>query len=279
MNTVAIIYDFDKTLSPKDMQEYGFIEDLKIVDPLQFWSKVDDMAKKHRMDRVLAYMYLMIHQARQQGIIISKKHFISYGEKIVLYPGLEEWFETINQFGISHNLLIKHIIISSGLRPMIMATPIAPYFQEIFACEFVYNDKEEAIWPALAINYTTKTQFIYRINKGILDITDDVSLNKPLADELRPVPFDHMIFIGDGLTDVPSMKLVTSLGGQAIAVYDPANPISIQTAKDLLHDKRVQYTAAANYHFGQPLSQLVTTMIKKVAIKDELARWGGEESW
>ena len=275
MDKVAFIYDFDKTLSPKDMQEYGFIEDLKIFNPNDFWKKVDEMAKEHQMDRILTYMYVMLDEARKQGKTISKHHFHDYGRNVELFEGLLGWFDRINSIGFSMGLDIEHIIVSSGLKSMIDATPIAHYFKKIYACEFVYNKDNEAIWPALAINYTTKTQFIYRINKGVLDLTDDVSLNSKTPHEIRPVRFDHMIYFGDGLTDVPSMKLITGNGGWAIAVYNELSEKSKDVASQLVTDRRVQYMAPANYSKDSKLEQIVVLMLRHMSSSDALSKAKG----
>lgn len=273
MTKVVFVYDFDKTLSPKDMQEYGFIESLGIFDPKEFWKLVDETAKQHSMDRILTYMYLMIRESKKRGVTIMKEHFADYGKKIELFEGVPGWFERISAYGKSHRLDIEHVILSSGLKPMIEATSIAQNFSQIYACDFVYDESGEAIWPAMAINYTTKTQFLFRINKGVRDVTDDVSLNRQLPTSLRPVPFDHMIYFGDGLTDVPSMKLVTEAGGFAVAVYNPFDEKSKMTAQQLVSDGRVEFMSAADYSLNSPLERLIKLMIQQIANKDALRRW------
>lgn len=273
MAKVVFVYDFDKTLSPKDMQEYGFIESLGIFDPAEFWHLVDQTAKHHSMDRILAYMYLMIHESKKRGVAIKKEHFAEYGKNIELFNGVPGWFERISAFGKSQRLEIEHVIVSSGLKPMIEATPIAQHFSQIYACDFVYNENDEAIWPAMAINYTTKTQFLFRINKGVRDVTDDVSLNRLLPNDLRPVHFDHMVYFGDGLTDVPSMKLITEAGGFAVAVFNPLDEKSKMTAQQLVLDGRVEYMAEADYSLNSPLERLIKLMIQQIANKDALRRW------
>lgn len=275
MTKVVFVYDFDKTLSPKDMQEYGFIESLGIFDPAQFWRLVDETAKQHSMDRILTYMYLMIRESKKRGVTIKKEHFADYGKKIELFDGVPGWFERISAYGKSHQLEIEHVIVSSGLKPMIEATSIAQNFSQIYACDFVYDESDEAIWPAMAINYTTKTQFLFRINKGVRDITDDVSLNRQLPTNLRPVPFDHMIYFGDGLTDVPSMKLITEAGGFAVAVYNPYDEKSKMTAQQLVSDGRVEFMSSADYSLNSPLERLIKLMIQHIANKDALRRWEG----
>jgi 2-hydroxy-3-keto-5-methylthiopentenyl-1-phosphate phosphatase len=273
MTKVVFVYDFDKTLSPKDMQEYGFIESLGIFDPAEFWKLVDETAKQHSMDRILTYMYLMIHESKKRGVTIKKDHFADYGKKIELFDGVPGWFERISAYGKSLRLEIEHVIVSSGLKPMIEATSIAQNFSQIYACDFVYDESNEAIWPAMAINYTTKTQFLFRINKGVRDVTDDVSLNRLLPNDLRPVHFDHMVYFGDGLTDVPSMKLITEAGGFAVAVFNPLDEKSKMTAQQLVLDGRVEYMAEADYSLNSPLERLIKLMIQQIANRDALRRW------
>jgi 2-hydroxy-3-keto-5-methylthiopentenyl-1-phosphate phosphatase len=273
MTKVVFLYDFDKTLSPKDMQEYGFIESLGIFDPAEFWGLVDETAKKYSMDRILAYMYLMIHESKRRGVTIKKEHFVEFGKDIELFEGVPGWFERISAYGKSQQLEIEHVIVSSGLKPMIEATSIAQCFSQIYACDFVYNEENEAIWPAMAINYTTKTQFLFRINKGVRDVTDDVALNSLLPSNMRPVPFDHMIYFGDGLTDVPSMKLVTEAGGFAVAVFNPYDDKSKMTAQQLVLDGRVEFMASADYSVNSPLEKLIKLMIQHIVNKDALRHW------
>ncbi|MDP2813284.1 MAG: HAD family hydrolase [Erysipelotrichaceae bacterium] len=273
MTKVVFLYDFDKTLSPKDMQEYGFIESLGIFDPAEFWKLVDETAKKYSMDRILAYMYLMIHESKKRGITIKKEHFVEFGKDIELFEGVPGWFERISAYGKSQRLEIEHVIVSSGLKPMIEATSIAQNFSQIYACDFVYDENNAAIWPAMAINYTTKTQFLFRINKGVRNVTDDVALNSLLPSNMRPVPFDHMIYFGDGLTDVPSMKLVTEAGGFAVAVFNPYDDKSKMTAQQLVSDGRVEFMAPADYSLNSPLERLIKLMIQHIVNKDALRNW------
>ena len=218
MPVVAIMYDFDKTLCTKDMQEYTFIPRIK-MEPAEFWAEATKKATEEKMDRILAYMYLMLKNARAKEVSIRREAFKEGGTNIEYFDGVKEWFSRIRDFGAEHGVSVKHYIISSGLREIIEGSDIFDEFDEVYACEFLYDVDGIAVWPKQVVNYTTKTQFLFRINKGIGDISDDDSLNEYVNEDERPVPFRNMIYIGDGLTDVPCMKLVKVNGGYSIAVY------------------------------------------------------------
>ena len=191
---VALIYDFDKTLCDRDMQEYAFIPNLGMT-PKDFWEETDKLAQEHKMDKILACMYMMKEKSNQLGIPLKRKDFVELGKSIKFYPGIQDWFERINNYGKSIGIQVEHYIVSSGLKEIIEGTEISKYFKEIYACEFLYNDKKEAVWPAMSVNYTTKTQFLSRINKGVLDISDDITLNTKMLDEDRRISTKNMIYI------------------------------------------------------------------------------------
>ena len=260
---IALLYDFDKTLSDRDMQEYGFIEDLGFKDPSEFWTLVDEQAKNNSMDHILAYLYEMVTQSKLKGKSLTQEDLKAYASRVQLYPGVKSWFDLINHYGETMGYEVEHYIVSSGLKEIIEATHIAKYFTKIYACEFFYDENKQAIWPKLVVNYTMKTQFIYRINKGVLDINNDEDLNKHQADEDKPIPFTHMIYIGDGLTDVPSMKLIKNSGGHSIAVYPPNKEIKDVT-KDLLSYGRVDFVAPADYTQGSRLHHIILTIFNKL---------------
>ncbi len=263
---IALMYDFDKTLSPKEMQEYTFIPELGI-NPEEFWSASNRLAKEYKMDRILAYMYLMITKSNSANKSILRNDFVKMGKGIEFFPGVEEWFERINDYGREMGVSIEHYIISSGLKEIIEGSSIKKYFKEIYACEFHYNGSGVADWPLLAVNYTGKTQFLYRINKGVLDVSDDDSLNKYVAEDKRRIPFRNMIYIGDGMTDVPCMKLVRSNGGQSIAIYKKKAKV-----EELLKDNRVNYIVPADYSQGGELDAIVKTIINEMALRDKLIK-------
>lgn len=262
---VALIYDFDKTLCTKDMQEYTFLPNIGI-DPKDFWQEVDNIAIKNDMDKILACLYMMLKKSDEAGIPIKREDFNRYGKEIEFFKGVTTWFERINEFGKSLNIKIEHYIISSGQKEIIEGTTISKYFKEIFASEFLYID-EKAVWPAMAVNYTTKTQFIARINKGVLDISDDTTLNRKMLEEERRIPKKNMIYIGDGFTDIPSMRMTHENGGYSIAVYQE-NKKSV--AKTLLKDNRIDFATLADYQENSDLDNLIKKIIQTMAIGTEL---------
>ena len=252
---VAIMYDFDKTLCTKDMQEYGFIPSVGL-SAKDFWDKCGVLAKQNKMDSILAYLYLMIKESKNHDMPIKRDTFKSCGSNIEFYPGVTTWFKRINEYGKSIGIEVEHYIISSGLKEIIEGSEIAKEFKEIYACEFLYDINGIAIWPKLVVNYTTKTQFLFRINKGVLDISNDNDLNKYVTNDDRDIPFRNMIYIADGITDIPCMKLVKSNGGKSIAVYTDKTK---DLANSLLVDKRVDFIAPSNYNEGTEID----TIIKK----------------
>lgn len=265
-STLAILYDFDRTLCTKDMQEYSFIPKVK-MDVRDFWKESNTLAEERKMDRVLAYMYTMIEKAKAARKRIWREDFVALGKDLEFFPGVEEWFPRMQEFGDEMGLKIEHYIISSGLREIIEGSSIYKHFREVFACEFLYDENGVACWPKNAVNYTTKTQFLFRINKGVLDISNDADLNKYTPENERPVPFSNMIYIGDGMTDIPCMKLVKENGGYSIAVYQQGERRKVE---ELLNDDRVDFIAPADYSENNELDQIVKDMIRKIAINDRL---------
>lgn len=265
---VALMYDFDKTLCTKDMQEYTFISDVGMTTD-EFWTAANDISEKNNMDRVLAYMYIMLDKARSAKKSIHREDFVHLGKDLEFYNGVEDWFSRINKIGDDLGLKVEHYIISSGLREIIEGSSIFQNFKEVFACEFLYDENGIACWPKNAVNYTTKTQFIFRINKNILDISNDDDLNKYTPDDFRPVPFRNMIYIGDGLTDVPCMKLVKLSGGHSIAVYPKTKRKKVE---ELLIHNRVNFVELADYTKGSSLENAVTDILKKISVVESLVK-------
>ena len=265
---IAMMYDFDKTLCTKNMQEYSFIPDMRL-SPSEFWSKSNELAKKQKMDGILAYMWQMIIECKRNSKSIHRSDFVAQGKKMEFYKGVEDWFKRINEFGESQGVKIEHYIISSGLREIIEGCSIFKEFTDVFACEYLYDENDTACWPKNVVNYTTKTQFLFRINKGVMDLSDDKTLNDYTPEDERRVPFRNMIYIADGLTDVPCMKLVKVNGGYSIAVYQNRKK---QEAEELLKDQRVTFIASADYSEGSALDATVKDIITDMAIKDKLVR-------
>ena len=262
--TIAMMYDFDKTLCTKDMQEYSFIPNLGMSNDA-FWQEATALAENQKMDRILAYMYLMIKKAKANDMPFRRSDFEQRGQAIEFFNGVPDWFSRINSYAASLGLIVEHYIISSGLKEFIEGTPIFSAFKEVYACEFHYDANGVADWPLLSVNYTGKTQFLFRINKGVLDISDDFALNQYTPEDDRRIPFRNMIYIGDGLTDVPCMKLVKVNGGQSIAVYQEK-----ENVRSLLEQDRVNHIAPADYSDQSELDILVKSILQKMKIENEL---------
>ena len=262
---VALIYDFDKTLCTKDMQEYAFIPSLG-MDSVTFWKEVNDFASKNQMDPILAYMYMMTKMARGK-VLLTKNVLREQGKTVELLPGIPEWFSKIREFGETEGVMIEHYIVSSGLTQIILGTGLADEFSGIYASEFLYDENGVPIWPGLALNYTSKTQFIFRINKGIRDITEAKALNSFTPQTERRIPYRNMIYIGDGLTDVPCMKLVKLNGGHSIGVYQGDDDSQVC---DLIRHDRVNYITRADYRFDQELASIVKKLIVSIKKEEEL---------
>ena len=263
---VAFLYDFDKTLCTTDMQNYAFIPSLGMT-PAEFWAKANGFGRGNRIDGILAYMYTMIREAEDKQMPFTRSDLVEKGRDIVLFPGVREWFTRINAFGRTQGVKVEHYIISSGLREIIEGCAISREFKEIYASEFYYDEQGKPVWPKLAVNFTAKTQFVYRINKGVLDVSDDKTLNDSMPDDSKRIPFTNMIYMGDGLSDVPCMKMMRSYGGQAIAVYQSE---SRQAVEELLARGRVDYIFPADYREGTALDLTVKNIIRKMAISDAL---------
>ncbi len=271
---IAICYDFDKTLSPDDMQAQGYIQSVG-WDVDEFWKKSNELASSSGMDQNLAYMYVMLREAEGK-LLFTRETLMNYGSRVQLFPGVDDWFERIRGYGASHGVKIEHYIISSGLKEMIEGTRAARSnaFERIYASTFHYNEKGVAVWPAQVVNYTNKTQFLFRIEKGVLDINDPAVNDVFLPDELR-IPRRNMIYIGDSDTDVPCMKLVREDGGYSIGVYNAQTQDKTKVYK-MMRDGRIDYFAPADYSAGSELDALVKAMIDRVSVGNVLEAWRGE---
>lgn len=269
--TIAICYDFDGTLAPGNMQERDFIPAIGLK-PTAFWNEVKRLAKENEADEILVYMGLMLERARTKEVTVRKSDFKKYGKQLRLFTGVDDWFGRIDKYGDASGAMIEHYVISSGIREMIEGSPVARHFSKIYASSFWYDHHGVAKWPALALNYTTKTQYLFRINKGSLPVYDHSTINNfvPLSD--RPIPFQNMIFIGDGETDIPCFRLVKDQGGHSIAVFQPRKRKAIARSKELLKDGRVNFVASADYSDGGAVDRIVKTIIDKIMADRELNR-------
>jgi len=268
---VALVYDFDGTLSPGNMQEFGFIQAIG-KSPEEFWRMSDDIAKGQDASNILSYMKLMFDEAKKAGISLERSKFMSFGKGIELFEGVRGWFRLINEYGKSRGVAIEHYINSSGLAEMIEGTPIAHEFKRIFACSFLYDENGVAEWPGVAVDYTAKTQFLFKINKGILSIRDNKLVNESQLEENKRIPFPHMIYFGDGETDVPCMKIVKMFGGNSIAVYNPKKPGKKEIARKLLRQERVNFITSANYTKDSRTYKVVCSIIDKIKVEDDLRK-------
>lgn len=262
---IALCYDFDKTLSPKDMQEYGFIERLGMTAK-DFWSKSNRLVEATGMDDILAYMYTMIREAEKREIFITEQDLHALGRNIVLFKGVDSWFDRINQIGVEKEVVIEHYIISSGIKEIIEGNKLAPCFRKIYASSFHYNHEGKVVWPKQAVNFTTKTQYLFQINKNCN--TD--SVNNYMPDEDRRIPFNHFIYIGDSATDIPCMRLVKSSGGNSIGVYNPENAQANRDVHKLIRENRINYYAVADYSAGSELEDIVTKIIIQIKAQQNL---------
>lgn len=265
---VAICYDFDKTLSPDDMQAQGFIQSVK-YDVKKFWTASNGLAANNEMDQNLAYMFMMKEKSAGK-VLFTKGNLAEYGAKVQLFPGVEQWFERIREYGKEHGVIVEHYIISSGLKEMIEGTAVAQAgaFERVYASSFYYDENDVAIWPAQVVNFTNKTQFLFRIEKGVLDI-NDTAVNESFSPEDVRVPFRNMVYIGDSDTDIPCMKLVNTYGGHSIGVYNGDTKDKTKVYK-MMRDGRIKYFAPADYSEGTELDILVKAIIDRTAANEAL---------
>ncbi len=258
---LAFCYDFDKTLSPEDMQAQGYIQKLQ-ENVQEFWKRCNEMAHGHGMDPNLAYMYLMLKGA-ENNFYVKKETLKRFGSKVKLYDGVDTWYDRMEKLGSEYQLKVEHYIISSGIKDMIEGTKIGKKLKMIYENTFLYNEGGSAVWTAQIINFTNKTQFLFRIEKGAIDVNDDDVNTYYKPSEMR-VPFSNMIYIGDSATDIPCMKLVNSFGGHAIGVFDPVKRDKSQVYR-LMRDHRIGYFAPADYQEGSELETLVKKIVRYVA--------------
>ena len=264
----ALIYDFDGTLARGNMQEVSFIPSIG-MKPAEFWDSVRPVTIAADADGILMYMQMMLQAARDQGNPVTRQDLRDHGREVALFEGLRDlsWFRRMDEFGAQYGLEIEHYIISAGLTEMIEGCPIAAAFKHVFASKYVYDADDVAIWPAVGINYTTKTQYLFRINKGVFNHWDDERINRFIPDDERPIPFERMIFLGDGDTDVPTMKMMHTKGGFSIAVYDPDNtPRDSNKIHRLISEDRVNFVAAADYREGTAVDLIVKGLIGRIAV-------------
>ncbi|BEP37651.1 hypothetical protein GmRootV59_46220 [Variovorax sp. V59] len=263
---MAIAYDFDGTLAPGNMQEHQFLPDIGMT-PAAFWREVHETAKQCQADEVLVYMNLMLRKASAHNVPVRRDDFKSRGKSIKLFEGVADWFTRISTYAKSRGVDVKHYLISSGNAEIFAGTPIAKRFEAVFASKYLFDANGVAQWPALAINYTTKTQYLFRINKGVTDISDNAAVNKFIPKADRTVPFENIVFIGDGATDIPCFRLVKEQGGLSVAVYAPNKHGGKTKAAKYLDDGRVHSVVPANYTDGSVLDKIIKARVDEVAAR------------
>ena len=266
---VAILYDFDATLATSDMQNFSFIPSLGLT-PDEFWGKTKEFSEKTGCEKTLGYIYTMIAECKKRGIKMTRSFLREQGKGIKFWPGVDTWFERINKFGEENGVEVEHYLVSSGNKEIVEGCSIYKYFKMVYGCEFIFDENDEPIWPKLVINYTQKTQYFYRVSKGAFDINDDVGVNE--KNRNRRVPYSNIVYIGDGLTDIPAMILAKNNGGHSIAVYPEGKEGKI--VDDLYHDGRVNYVAPADYREGKELDEIMRLIIKGVSINESLKQRG-----
>lgn len=262
----ALVYDFDGTLAPGSMQEHSFMPAMGVA-PSEFWSEVKQITKDHNVDEILVYMWRMLAVAAEQGVSVTRHMLKQHGANLPLFEGVDTWFGRMNDYGAERGLNVEHYIVSSGIYEIIRGCSVYEHCTYVFASKFIYEN-EIAVWPGTAVNYTTKTQHLFRINKGITNIWDNSLINRWTPPAERPVPFDRMVFLGDGETDIPAMKMVRDQGGHSIAVFDPqksGEPKAQQVLYNLIAEGRVNFVAPADYREGSQLDITVKGALGRVA--------------
>ncbi len=270
----AIIYDFDGTLAKGNCMEHGLLKELGILNNEDFWKETKEIAKTHDGDEILAYLGVLVKYASKNNSNILEENILkNHGKNIPLFPGVESWFERINVFASEIALELNHYIVSSGLDALIQGTPIAVYFKKIYACKYQYNEsKSNVLWPALAINYTTKTQYLFRINKGIDNSWDNEAINRFIEPRERDISFENMVYIGDGDTDIPAMKMTRIQGGHSLAVFDKDkwnDSVTQDKIAKLIAEERANYVVPADYNNGSQLDITVKGILQLIKRKNK----------
>jgi hypothetical protein len=274
--TIALVYDFDGTLSPKPMQEYAFLPKIG-VDPVAFWAESNALAKKTQADPLITYMHLLYKKAQARSVRIDRSDLVAQGRQVELYPGVEGWFDCVGAYvkahAQSHGVSIRHYLVSSGLVEIIEGTTIYKRFHNVFASEYWF-EAYDLPYPKRVITDTGKTQYLFRINKGVEDLGQ--SINQHMPEAARPIPFANMIYFGDGDTDVPSMAVMRKNGGHAVAVYPPAK--SKAKCVDLFKAGRCDFFAPADYRTGSDLFKrtclLLDRILADIRVREEMWRMG-----
>jgi len=268
---IALVYDFDGTLSPRPMQEYAFLPKIG-VDAREFWAEANRISREEGADVLITYMHLMYQKAKAAGVVVNRNDLVAQGKAVEFYPGVKDWFDKIEDYATSvagsDGVTLRHYLISSGLSEIVEGTSIYKKFHNVFASEYWF-DAYELPYPKRVITDTGKTQYLFRINKGLEDMGE--SINEHMDEALRPVPFANMIYFGDGDTDVPSMAVMRKNGGHAIAVHTPGGDET--KCVNLFEAGRVDFYAGADYRAGSDLYQrtclLIDRMVADIRVREE----------
>jgi hypothetical protein len=274
--TIALVYDFDGTLSPRPMQDYAFLPQIG-QDARAFWKESNRLAKEQGADALITYMHLLYKKAKDAGVRIDRKDLVAQGRNVELFPGVEDWFDAIGDYvqghAETHGVSLRHYLISSGLTEIIEGTRIYKRFHNVFASEYWF-EAYDLPYPKRVITDTGKTQYLFRINKGIEDLGD--TINEHMPEDARPIPFSNMIYFGDGDTDVPSMAVTRKNGGHAVAVYPPGK--AKKKCVDLFKAGRCDFFAPADYRRGSDLFKrtclLIDRILADIRLQEEVWRLG-----
>lgn len=270
--TIALVYDFDGTLSPRPMQEYAFLPQIG-VDASAFWAESNEIARREGADPLITYMHLMYKKAKAANVRIDRDDLVAQGRDVELFPGVLEWFDAIARYvqiaTETQGVTLKHYLISSGLTEIIEGTPIYHRFDNVFASEYWF-EAYDLPYPKRVITDTGKTQYLFRINKGVEDLGQ--SINDHMPEATRPVPFSNMIYFGDGDTDVPSMAVMRKNGGYALAVHTSGE--SNAKCVKLFNAGRCDFYAPADYRRGSDLFRrtclLIDKMLADMRVREEM---------
>ena len=276
--TIALVYDFDGTLSPKPMQEYAFLPKIG-ADPAAFWAESNALARETQADPLITYMHLLYKKAKAKGVRIDRADLVAQGKHVELFPGVEGWFDEIAGYvklrAETHGITLRHYLVSAGLTEIIEGTRIYKRFHNVFASEYWF-EAYEVPFPKRVITDTGKTQYLFRINKGIENLGD--SINQHMPEAARPIPFANMIYFGDGDTDVPSMAVMRKNGGHAVAVHPSGK--ARKKCMELFKAGRCDFFAPADYRRGSELFKrtclLLDRMLADIRVQEEMWRLGRE---
>lgn len=264
----ALVYDFDGTLAPGNIQEHSLIPDHLGDTKEAFWGRVAAEKQAHDADEILVYLRLLMERAEALGTPLTRLILQEHGSRTPLFEGVEGWFERIDAHARERGLQLEHYVVSSGNEEMIAGTRVARHFKKIFASRYRYAEDGRAIWPAVAVNYTSKTQYLFRINKGVGNSWDNEPVNRWIPLPERPVPFSRMIYLGDGDTDIPSMKMVRHQGGHSVAVFDPvrwANHELQNKVYNLIAEDRAHFVVPGDYTDGSQLDVTIKGILGRIA--------------